>query len=140
MGPHRPRGTDRDSRPARSAGDAATSGPLPHGDQREHVVHQVRGAVRHAAPATARTKAATLARERQRGDRGRTPYTADGQATAQFLPTVPAPTRHWLADQRVGLVGDFFSRGSAASTIKSEFQVALLLGIPLNPLPSDEDD
>ena len=38
--------------------------PLPHGHRREHVVHQVRGALRHAAPATARTKAAPLAGKR----------------------------------------------------------------------------
>ena len=41
-----------------------TQNPLPHGHWREHMVHQVRGALRHAAPATARTKAAPFARER----------------------------------------------------------------------------
>ena len=38
--------------------------PLPHGDIRQHVVHQVRGAFGHPAAAATRTEAAPLARER----------------------------------------------------------------------------
>ena len=42
-----------------------TQDPLPHGHRGEHTVDQVRGAFRHAAPATARTDRAALTRKRQ---------------------------------------------------------------------------
>ncbi len=60
-----------------------TQDPLPHGHWREHTLHQVRGALRHAAPATARTKAAPFARERHEVIEAARPTSQPGEAAGQ---------------------------------------------------------
>jgi hypothetical protein len=57
--------------------------PLAHRDGRKHVIHQMRGALRHATPTAARTHCPALARKRNQAIQAATVTPKPGKAAGQ---------------------------------------------------------